>query len=49
VIAHVGGAPVEELLLPLMTVGTGIMFLISRARSRVRPNRPMRGESRSRE
>jgi hypothetical protein len=45
VIAHVGGAPVEELLLPLTTVGTGLALVISLAMSRFRQPRAIRGDS----
>jgi hypothetical protein len=34
VIAHVGGVPVEELLLPLMTVGSGLALVMTRIRAR---------------
>jgi hypothetical protein len=42
VIAHVGGAPVEELLLPLMTIGTGLAFMVSLRMSRLRQVRGSR-------
>ncbi len=44
-IAHVGGAPVEELLLPLMTIGTGLGFVISLKMSRRRRLRATREDS----
>jgi len=42
VIAHVGGLPVEELLTPLLAVGSGFLFAITVPIARLRRAREQR-------
>jgi hypothetical protein len=39
VIAHVGGVPVEELLTPLLAVGSGVLVAITVPLARLRRSR----------
>jgi hypothetical protein len=47
VIAHVGGLPVEELLTPLLAVGSGVLVAITVPLARLRRGRGRAGAPRT--